>query len=118
MLLEKEANILMPPFGLLELDTDGVVLYYRPDHSEDSSTQASGLIGRNIYTDIPILSESKEFCDRINIFSRMHVPAESFSYKFGSEDGQIQVKVLLARIHEQTSQNDTDYILLHIRKVD
>ena len=117
MPLEKEFITQMLPFGLLELDTDGVVLYFKPDPVEDSSLQASELIGRNLYTDVPILAESQEFRDRLNLFSRMHIPADSFPYTFSSGDGEVQVKVLLARIHEQSGQGDADYILLHIRKV-
>src|SRR5437764_14931152 len=111
MPLEKEFITQMLPFGLLELDTDGVVLYFKPDPAEDSSLQASELIGRNLYMDVPILAEAQEFRDRINLFSRMHTPADSFPYTFSSEHGEVQVNVLLARIHEQPRQGDANYTL-------
>jgi hypothetical protein len=44
------------------------VLDYNPDPAVDASMQASELVGRNLYTNVPILSESKDFCDRINSF--------------------------------------------------
>jgi hypothetical protein len=117
MLLEKESITQMLPFGLLELDADGVVRYFKPDSAEDSSLQPSELIGHNLYTDVLMLAQTNEFRDRINIFSRMHIPADSFPYTFSSEQEQVQVKVLLARRHEQSDQGDVGYILVHIRKV-
>lgn len=105
------------PFGLLELDEAGVVIYYNPDKREDPGVTASDLVGRNLFSAVPVVAQAKEFQDHLSRFCRNRVPADSFPITFYLEQGSIQAKVLLARIHEEKSADSPESILIHIRKV-
>jgi hypothetical protein len=115
--LEKEIDPQAFPFGLLELDTDWTVLYYKPDGRETAGNGHSELVGRNLLTEITALARAREFQDRLNDFRKSHAPADSFLHTFSSERGEIQTKILLARLHERSGLDNTESILLHIRKV-
>jgi hypothetical protein len=114
--LEKAIDPQTFPFGLFELDADWTVLYYKPDIRETSGNGDSEFVGRNLLTEVPALALSREFQDRLNDFRKSHAPADSFHYTFSSERGQIQVKILLARLHERSGLDSTESILLHIRE--
>jgi hypothetical protein len=114
--LEKEIDPQTFPFGLFELDADWTVLYYKPDSRDTADNGDSGFVGRNLLTEIPALALAREFQDRLNDFRKSHAPADSFHYTFSSERGQIQMKILLARLHERSGQDSIESILLHIRE--
>lgn len=104
------------PFGLLELDPAGQVLYYKPEQSDGAPTSPAELVGRNLFTEWPALAQAKEFQGRLHRFHRSHAPADSFLYDFPSECGSVQTKVLLARLHERSADGNVETILVHIRK--
>jgi hypothetical protein len=104
------------PFGLLALDTSGRVLYFKPDRKESPVPAETDLVGRNFFADIPVVAEAKEFQARLHSFRRNHAPADSLIYTFTSEHGSVRAKVLLARIHEQSTLGNVESILIHIRE--
>jgi hypothetical protein len=114
--LEEEFDPQSLPFGLLELDADGTVLYYKPDAGEGDGVSNSRLIGRNLFTEVPTISRAGGFRDRLNTFRRSHAPADSFLHTFQLEHGDVQAKILLARLHERSAMGSTESILLHIMK--
>ncbi len=105
----------MLPIGLLELDSSGTILYFKPD-SESASVHSSDIIGRNIFTDVAPIAEDGEFQERIKTFRRRSAPADSFHFTFGPGQSYLAVKVLLARIHEQSVLGNPESILIHIRR--
>jgi hypothetical protein len=109
-----ERNVV--PFGLLELDAAGTVLYYRPDGQEDEDMDASTLVGRNLLTEVVPINDAREFRDRLYSFRWGDAPADSFNFTFCLEEGCVLVKVLLAHIREQTEAGAGGSILMHIRK--
>ena len=52
MLLKEELDLNVLPFGLLELDGDGTILYYRPDEKEAQRVNGLDLVGHNLLTDV------------------------------------------------------------------
>ena len=105
----------MLPIGLLELDPNGMIIYFKPD-GESASTYASDIVGHNLFTDIAPIAEDKEFQERIKTFRRRSAPADSFHFTFNSGQNYLVVKVLLARIHEQSVLGNTESLLVHIRR--
>jgi hypothetical protein len=104
------------PFGLLELDPSGTVLYFKPEGDGSSTSQAADLTGCNLFADVPALAAAEEFRERLHGFRRNHAPADSFTYTFPSEQGFVRAKILLARIREQSSLGSIESILIHIRE--
>lgn len=105
----------MLPIGLLELDANGTVLYFKPDKDNASSCSAADIVGRNLFTDIGPIAEAGEFQERIKTFRRRHAPADSFHFTFNCNQNYFSVKVLLARIHEQSVLGSMESVLVHIR---
>ncbi|HEY0322751.1 MAG TPA: hypothetical protein VGC66_17485 [Pyrinomonadaceae bacterium] len=115
--MQNKTSLTMLPLGLLELDADGTVLYFNPDKENSSDGSAAGVVGRNIFTDIIPIAEAREFQDRIKTFKRSPAPADSFHFTFNCNQNYLPVKVLLARIHEQSMVGSTESILVHIRRL-
>jgi photoactive yellow protein len=114
--MQNKSSLNFLPIGLLELDADGTVLYFKPDRDGISSCSAEEVVGRNIFTDIAPVAEAKEFQERIKDFNRSPQPADSFQFTFGVDHSYLSVRVLLARIHEQSVAGSAETILVHIRQ--
>jgi hypothetical protein len=80
MLLKEEIGLDVLPFGLLELDDDGTVLYYRPDEREHADMPASVLVGRNLFTEVTPIAQAGDSRDRLVSFRRGHTPGNSFHF--------------------------------------
>jgi photoactive yellow protein len=113
--MQNKSSLNMLPIGLLELDSSGTILYFKPD-SGSAFISSSDIVGRNLFTDIAPIAEDGEFQERIKTFRRRSAPADSFHFTFNSGQNYLAVKVLLARIHEQSILCNTESILIHIRR--
>jgi photoactive yellow protein len=113
--MQNKSSLNMLPIGLLELDAIGTVLYFKPDKESIASCSAADVVGRNLFTDIAPIAETGEFQERIKNFKRRQAPADSFHFTFNSGQTYLAVKVLLARIHEQSVLGNTESVLIHIR---
>jgi hypothetical protein len=116
MLLKEEIDLNMLPFGLLEIASNGTILYYRPDEKEDQKLNASQLVGHNLLTDVAPIAQAGEFQERLTSFRRSYAPADSFYLTFRLGDDTVQAKVLLAHIREQTQTGATDSTLVNISR--
>lgn len=111
-------SLLTPiPYGLLELDEAGTVIYYRSESKGLFARPEAEIIGRNFFTDITVVAEAKEFQQQIKEFRRSHIPAHSFTVTFTLKHRSIPVRILLARIHERTigaglTSSESLYILI------
>ena len=105
-------------FGFFELDAAGTVLYTRlePD-GNPTSGGAPDYAGRNFYTEVAPFRNVVEFRGQLDGFSRGSQPAHSMDFTCDYEDGPLLVRVLLARIREQSQADVTKSILVHIRRV-
>jgi hypothetical protein len=102
-------------FGLVELGTDGTVLYSRIE-SDDRLFPATNITGRNFYSEVAPFHNVEEFHECLVSFLRSPQQANSFLFDCQYEDGPVQVKVLLARVRERSEENVTKSMLVHIRK--
>lgn len=113
--MQNKSSLNMLPVGLLELDANGTILYFKPDTESSSGCSAEDIVGRNLFTEIAPIAEDEGFQEKIKTFRRRHAPADRFHFTFGSRQSYLAVKVLLARIHEQSVLSNTESILIHIR---
>ncbi len=113
--MQSQSSLKTVPIGLLELDENGTILYFRPDKESSSNWSAAEVVGRNLFTDIAPIAEDPEFKERIKAFRRRQSSADSFHFTFGVNQNYLPVKVLLARIHENSRQDRMDSVLIHIR---
>lgn len=111
---EKEIDPQSIPFGLLELDADWTVIYYKPEGGKGDGD--SRLVGRNLLTAVSAIARAEGLRDRRDRFHRGHAPADSFLHTFPLEHGDVQAKILLARLHERSALGGTESIFLHITK--
>jgi hypothetical protein len=104
-------------FGLVELGTDGTVLYSRIESDGyDRHFPATSITGCNFYGEVLPFRNVKEFQNCLDSFIRSSQHANSFLFTCQYEDGPVQVKVLLARVRERSEENVTKSMLVHIRK--
>lgn len=112
-------SLLTPiPYGLLELDEAGTVIYYRSEDRGLFKRPESELVGRNFFTDIEAVAQAREFQERIKEFRRSRLPAHSFTFAFTLKNRPLPVRVLLARVHERPNAGgvaSVESLYVHIR---
>ena len=104
------------PLGLLELDADGTVLYYKPELDGDQPRGDADIVGRNFFADVIRAANVADLHARLGDFQRGHEPARSFDYTFNAERASLPAHVLLARTREHTAGAVRESIFVHIRK--
>jgi hypothetical protein len=104
-------------FGLFELDTAGNVPYARMEPDGEGNGKAPDVAGQNFFETVAPFENAEDLRRRINVFARSDGQADSFHFTCDFGEGPLLLKVLLARIREQSNGTHTKSILLHIRKV-
>lgn len=102
------------PFGLLELDSAGVVVRYSPAFEQNSKVKSDDVLGRNFFTEIVPTPEVKEHQARFRLFMAQGQTRDQFSTTFPSEEGQIKVQILLARLTEKSKHGSERLALVRI----
>lgn len=97
--------------GLIELDRTGTVLYARFE-KEDVRRDLSGL---NFFSEVAPFRNVEAFRRRLDEFVNGPDQANIFNFICDFTDGQVPVRVLIARISERTNGDLTESILIHIR---
>src|SRR5687768_14409078 len=114
-----KTSLLTPiPYGLIELDEAGTVLYYKAEEQGLFVRPAGEMVGKNFFTEIDGLSEDSKFQEEIKRFIRSGAPTHIFSFTFEFQDRAFPAKVLLARIKERTILSGTvptASLYIHIR---
>ena len=105
-------------FGLLELDAAGTVLYSRLEGDSNARGSAADVAGHNFFSEVAPFTNVEEFHLRLDAFDRSAEHALSFAFICNYEDGPAPVRVLLARIREQSDGGRTKSLLVHIKKAD
>lgn len=105
-------------FGLLELDAAGTVLYSRIETEEVSDGSPSEVTGCNFYSEVASFLNVEEFHQRLDLFGRGREQTYSFVFHCDYEDGAVPVRVLLARIRQRKNGDDTQSLLVQIKKAD
>jgi hypothetical protein len=98
------------PLGLLELDTDGTVLYY---HAEGSAPRE--LVGRNLFEEVGAARNREEFRQELRRYNWSREPSRVVPFTFVFDDGEVAVSLLLARVREHISgRGDRESIFVRI----
>lgn len=90
------------PYGLLELDSHGLVLRYAPAFEQNPKVKADDVLGHNFFTEIVPAAQVKDCQARFRIFMEQGQTVDNFTTTFASETGSVKVQILLARILEKT----------------
>jgi hypothetical protein len=103
-------------FGLLELDAGGTVLYSRAEGDGDVDRPPDYLAGQNFYTGAAPFKNVEDFRRLLDRFAGGDEQASSLGFVCEYEDGDVPVRVLLARIRERSGARRMKALLVHIKK--
>ena len=103
----------MKRFGILELDPWGTVIFSK---LEGEFAGAADVVGRNFFSEVATFLNVAEFRQRFETFHSNLEPSTSFMFNCDYEDGAVPVKVLLARLGEDTKSPRA--VLVYIRQAD
>jgi len=104
-------------YGLFQLDASGAVEYSRMEEKGKADRPHTEFDGRNFFLDAAPFLNAEELKRVVDDFRASAMPAASVMFVCDYEDGSEQVRVLLARMCEQSDNKRTKSILMHIRKV-
>lgn len=102
------------PFGLLELDATGTVIRYSPAAEQNSEMQARDVIGRNFFKELVPVGQVSDFQSRFQVFMANGESIQRFTSSFPSDQGQVKVQILLARITEKSEHGRERLALVRI----
>ena len=106
------------PFGLLELDSAGVVVRYSPAFEQNPKVKSVDVLGRNFFTEVLPAPEIKDHQARFRLFMAEGQTRDQFSTTFHSEEGRIKVQILLARLTEKSEQGSERLALVRVMPED
>ncbi len=104
------------PLGLLELDADGTVLYYKPDGARGRTDGGCEVVGRNLFADVMSTADCRGLRDQLGDFWRGHDPTRSFDFTFNTEHSALPARVLLARTREHAEGAERESVFVYIRR--
>jgi photoactive yellow protein len=96
-----KASLRTLPFGLLELNREGIVTEFSPVTESYSDLQARDIIGRDFFAEIVPFAEAKEAEEKFRRFMRRQDSHERLFFTFPSEHGVISVQIALAYLPEK-----------------
>ena len=102
-------------FGLLELDPRGTVIFSKLEGDEKFAGPVD-VVGRNFFSEVANFLNVAEFRQCVETFDSNPEPSSSFMFNCDYEDGAVPVKVLLARLREETGYPGS--VLMYIKKAD
>ena len=102
-------------FGLLELDRCGTVIFSKLEGDEKLAGVVD-VVGRNFFSEVATFLNVADFRQRFETFDNNREPSSSFMFNCDYGDGAVPVKVLLARLREDTKYPGS--VLVYIKKAD
>ena len=100
--------------GLVELDQAGTVLYARLE--KEPAQARPDINGLNYFFDVIPFKNVEEFRRHLEVFRSGQSQVYSFNFTCEFDDGQIPIRVLVARIRERSNGDCTKSILIQIRR--
>lgn len=100
---------------LLELDSEGRILFLKWAGKERLSKREDEFVGRNFFSDVATFenaAELREYFDRFDQ-DRSHTNTFAFNCKF--QNGSERVTILLARLREKKSPKNPESVLMYIK---
>lgn len=83
------------PFGVIELDAEGVVTAYNRAEAALAQTQAERVLGRNFFTEVAPCTAVREFEGRFRQFIQSEEKLEQFDFTFTFRDGPVGVEIFM-----------------------
>ena len=103
------------PFGLLELDGQGIVVHFSPARETGAGDGVrSAIIGKNFFDDVMPVLPVKEFKDRFLRFMAIGESVQRFTIKFPFEQQDVRVQIMLARITERSERRSERLALVRL----
>ena len=102
-------------FGLLELDLHGTVIFSKLE-GDEKFAGAVDVVGLNFFSEVATFLNVAEFRQHFETFDNNRHPSNSFLFNCDYEDGAVPVKILLARLKEDTKYPGS--VLVYIKKAD
>jgi photoactive yellow protein len=90
------------PFGLFELDPEGLVVRYSSPAEKNPSVLAKDVIGRNFFTEIVPVEQVIDFRDRFYRFMLSGQSVDKFTARFVYQQQNIKVQIMMAHITEKS----------------
>ena len=102
------------PFGLLELDAAGEVIRYSPASERQPDVQAKDILGRQFFKEVVKDKKVKSFEARFQLFMKQGQTVDRFSASFPSDEGEVSVQFLLARLDKKANKKAEHLALVRI----
>lgn len=112
--MSAEGHPLRSILGFFEIDSANTVLYSR--FERESGAPPPDPNGRTLFEGASLFANAEELRQRINQFRHNGAKTDSFDFTCQWGGGLIPVRVLLARIHENSGLRKTKSVLVHIRE--
>ena len=107
-----EAKLHPQLLGLVELDRAGTVLYSK----REDNIASSDINGRNYFSEVAPFKNIEAFRQLISAFISGRDQANSVNFTCDCDGMTVPVRVLFARIREQSNGERTESVLVHIRE--
>jgi photoactive yellow protein len=92
-----EAQLGALPFGVIELDLNGVVLIYNKAEEALSGMASSHVIGKNFFQDVAPCTSVKQFEGRFRTFISSQSDPETFDFTFRFPGRTTKVSIAFVR---------------------
>lgn len=92
-----EAQLGAMPFGVIELDPDGVVLIYNKAEEALSGMASSQVVGKNFFRDVAPCTSVKQFEGRFRAFISSQSEPETFDFTFRFPGRTTKVSIAFVR---------------------
>jgi photoactive yellow protein len=102
------------PFGLLELNGEGMVVHYCPARERGKQGSASEIIGKNFFDDVVPFPPVKEFKTRFLRFMAMGDLVQRFTIRFPFDEQDVRLQIMLAHITERTERGSERLALVRL----
>lgn len=103
--------------GLFELDAEGMVYYSRLRRNRELFETEPDVVGRNFFDEIAGFENVDEFRRRFRYFVKGSNSIENFNFDFRFAENAVPMRVMLVRVSETESSDNTRLIIVDIRKL-
>jgi hypothetical protein len=102
------------PYGLLELDPTGSVIRYSPASEHHSDVRASDVLGLHFFREVLPGEQLKDFQARFQLFMEHGQTIDRISGIYFSDEGRVNVQMLLARVKPQAKAKSERLALVRL----
>lgn len=92
------------PFGVIELDAEGVVTAYNRAEAALARTQVERVLGRNFFTEVAPCTAVREFEGRFRRFLDGDEKLEQFDFTFSFREGPVGVEIFMLHCEGQAAE--------------